>query len=147
MREISQEHWGHPSREMSGLCEVPTSELASCTAHTHMAFQRHKSLPCTHRQYTAALAVSLWLLQPLPEAGRHLSPAVHCPALPSSEMPRGMRNGHRGLGGSKKYISELHSGLALWPAGSAWLHSSTRTKLQEWPGLSPELRLGLALLD
>jgi len=45
----------------------------------------------TQRQGIAVVVVSRWLLLPLPDAGRHLSPAVHCPALHSSEILYGMR--------------------------------------------------------
>ena len=41
------------------------------------------------------VVVSLWLLLPLLEPGRHLSPVVHCPSGYLFEIPYGMRNGHR----------------------------------------------------
>ena len=36
-------------REVSGLCQVSTSQLASCTHLTHRGVQRHESFSCTHR--------------------------------------------------------------------------------------------------
>ena len=101
----------------------------------HTGLFRDTSLCLAHTQ---AVHCSTCTVPLAPAAtGRSWEAPQHYSVSPSSEMPHSMRNGHRDPGGSRKHIAELHSALALWPAVPARPHSSTGTKLQEQPDLTP----------